>query len=101
MLPRLIRPPSTLEPTLGFAMAGPPSTSKSAPERDSMRLRASLPAQRSGTPLAGQTQQWQEPSHSKHYPRKISDETNYAEDVYKLTGANPYHGRRAKHHQTS
>jgi len=94
-------PAHTLEPTLGFAMAGPPSTSKSAPERDSMRLRASLPAQRSGTPLAGQTQQWQEPAHSKHYPRKISDETNYAEDVYKLTGANPYHGRRAKHHQTS
>ena len=26
---------------------------------------------------------------------------NYAEDVYKLTGANPYHGRRAKHHHTS
>ena len=85
-----------LEPTLGFEV--PVRADDIALQR-----RAAQPSpgpQRSATPLAGQTQFVRAhtpsvPTHSKYFGRSAAAETQYAEAVYRATGANPYVGRSA------
>jgi hypothetical protein len=83
-----------LEPTLGFEV--PVRVEQIAPQRRAAQT--STGAQRHGTPLAGQTQFIRAhtpsvPAHSKYFGRSAAPETQYAEAVYRATGANPYAGR--------
>ncbi len=85
-----------LEPTLGFDV--PVRAEEIALQRRALEVSTGAP--RRGTPLAGQTQFVRThtpsvPEHSKYFGRSAGPETQYAEAVYRATGANPYAGKRA------